>query len=73
MEETRVRNSEHGLGMGMIFGILLVVLLVILFFLFGSNFGFGGTTNTGGENGGTEIQVPDEIDVNINQGEGTPQ
>ncbi|QQS44680.1 hypothetical protein IPM65_03740 [Candidatus Roizmanbacteria bacterium] len=64
MAETTNEGSGAGMSMGMMMGIMLVVLLLILFFIFRGGFGMGGTGNTGG----TDVQIPDKVDVNINDG-----
>lgn len=67
-------SGDGGSGMGMVLGILLAIIIVFLFIVFGwpamrGNGGETGTTtpapNTTDNNEGTTLNVPDEIDVNI--------
>jgi len=54
-------DTAHGDGSGMAIGVVLLALVVIfLFYVFGSGL-FRGT-------GGTNVQVPGTVDVNLNQG-----
>jgi hypothetical protein len=56
--------TSHDNGVGLIVGItLLVVFLLFMWFAFTSG-AFRGLVPSGG----TNIQVPDRIDVNLNQG-----
>jgi predicted metalloprotease len=61
-------------GMGMVIGIIVVILVVILLVLFGlpALRGGGGTdvpdTNAPA-GGGTEINIPDKVDVNVKYGQ----
>lgn len=67
-------SGDGGSGMGMVLGILLALIIFFLFIIFGwpairGNGGGTGTPNNS-ENvddagGGTTLNVPDEIDVNI--------
>lgn len=45
-------------GGGVLAIILLIIVLLVLLFLFRDQLGFGGST--------TEVQVPDQIEVNVN-------
>jgi predicted metalloprotease len=45
-------------GGGVLAVVLLIIVILVLLFLFRDQLGFGGDT--------TEIQVPDEIQVNVN-------
>ena len=45
-------------GGGVLAVVLLIIVVLLLLFLFRDQLGFGGDT--------TEIQVPDQIDVNVN-------
>lgn len=66
-------GNETGGGMGMILGVILVVIVLALFFVFGrsalNSTGGGGETPTNqtGGNSGPTLNVPDEIDVNVQQ------
>jgi predicted metalloprotease len=45
-------------GGGVLAVVLLIIVVLVLLFLFRDQLGFGGTT----------VEVPDTIDVNVNQG-----
>ena len=55
---TIVETGGGGGGGGVLAVVLLIIVVLLLLFLFRNELGFGGST--------TEIQVPDQIDVNIN-------
>lgn len=57
-------SDKNGGSMGVIMGIILVLLLALLFFVFFGRGFFGAQQDTT-----PDVQVPDEIDVNID----TPQ
>jgi len=64
-----VHEHDHttgdGSGIGAVIGVILfVILLMFLLYFFGSGM-FRGFTG-----GGTNIQVPDHVNVNLNQGAG---
>ncbi|MBA3512338.1 hypothetical protein [Sphingomonas sp.] len=50
-------GGDRGSG-GVLAVVLLIIVVLVLLFLFRGQLGFGGDT--------TEVQVPDQIDVNIN-------
>ena len=50
-------GGDRGSG-GVLAVVLLIIVVLLLLFLFRDPLGFGGDT--------TEIQVPDQIDVNVN-------
>ena len=50
-------GGDRGSG-GVLAVVLLIIVILVLLFLFRDQLGFGGST--------TEIQVPDQIDVNVN-------
>jgi hypothetical protein len=50
-------GGDRGSG-GVLAVVLLIVLVLVLLFLFRDQLGMGGST--------TEVQVPDEIQVNVN-------
>jgi len=57
-------NSDSGSGMGMIVGVVLLIAFLFAFFVYGlpmlrSSVGSGSTT--------PQINVPDDINVNVNQ------
>ena len=54
---TIVETDRGGGGSGLLAVVLLIVALLVLAFLFRDQLGFGG---------GTEVSVPDKIEVNIN-------
>jgi hypothetical protein len=63
-------DSGSGMGVGMVIGIIVVIAIIVLFFVF---FGFGGQPTTqpeSGNNGGVNLEIPDEIDVNVGGLEG---
>lgn len=56
-----------GFGSGMLVGLLILVVLVILFFVFGGFSLFSGAVD---EPAGAELNVPSEVDVNLEGGAG---
>ena len=58
-ERTTVVETGGGGGGGVLAVVLLIIVVLVLLFLFRGQLGFGGDT--------TEIEVPDKIDVNVNQ------
>jgi len=75
-------DSGGGMGTGMVVGIIVVILIIIgLFIIFGRGVGGpatpgpaapeGGGEGTNLEGGtGAEINVPDQVDLNVNPGDG---
>lgn len=63
-------SSDAGGGMGMVVGVVLVLVIVLLLLFFGlpALRGGDGGTETGGT--GTEINVPEQIDLNVQGGGG---
>ena len=66
MADERDRDTEHttiierdggGGSGGVLAVVLLIIVVLVLLFLFRDQLGFGGDT--------TEVQVPDEINVNV--------
>ena len=55
---TIVETGGGGGGGGVLAVVLLLIVVLVLLFMFRDQLGFGG--------GDTEIQVPDQIDVNVN-------
>ena len=55
---TIIERDGGGGGGGALAVVLLIIVILVLLFLFRDQLGFGGDT--------TEIQVPDQIDVNVN-------
>ena len=55
---TIVETGGGGGGGGVLAVVLLIIVVLVLLFLFRGQLGFGGDK--------TEVQVPDQIDVNIN-------
>lgn len=67
-------GNDGGSGMGMVIGIIVVILVVILLVLFGlpALRGGGGTDAPDANaptDGGAELNVPDQVDVNVNPGQ----
>ena len=59
-ERTTIVETGGGGGSGgLIAVVLLIIVVLVLLFLFRGQLGFGGDK--------TEIEVPDKIDVNVNQ------
>lgn len=56
---TVIETDGGGGGGGVLAVVLLIVVVLVLLFLFRGQLGLGGDT--------TEIEVPDKIDVNVNQ------
>ena len=54
---TIIERDGGGGGGGALAVVLLIIVVLVLLFLFRDQLGFGGDT--------TEIQVPDQIDVNV--------
>jgi hypothetical protein len=58
-------HGDAGTSAGLVIGIILLAVIILFFFLYGGNIlnqigsGFG--------TGGTNIQIPDRVDVNLNQ------
>jgi len=50
-------GGDRGSG-GVLAVVLLIIVVLVLLFLFRDQLGFGGST--------TEVQIPDEIQVNVN-------
>jgi hypothetical protein len=70
-------TTESTGGMGFVLGILLIIIFVWALFVYGIPLmrggGGGGTTNnttntTIPDTGNPQINVPDKVDVNLNQG-----
>ena len=55
---TIVETGNGGGGGGVLAVVLLIIVVLVLLFLFRGQLGLGGDT--------TEVQVPNQIDVNIN-------
>ena len=59
VERTTIVETGGGGGSGGVLAVvLLLIVVLVLLFLFRNELGFGGAD--------TEIQVPDQIDVNVN-------
>ncbi len=56
-------QNEKDSGGGFFVGMILVVLFIILFIFYGLPL----LQRGGQQSGGTNIQVPEQIDVNVNQ------
>ena len=59
VERTTIVETGNGGGGGVLAVVLLIIVVLVLLYMFRGQLGFGGDT--------TEIQVPDKIDVNVNQ------
>lgn len=57
-EHTTIIERDSGGGGGVLAVVLLVIVVLVLLFVFRNELGFGGSE--------TSIEVPDQIDVNIN-------
>jgi hypothetical protein len=62
--EVREVQSGEGSGTGVVVGIILAILLLVLFFAYGLP-AFRGGNNSGG----TNINVPDKVNVDVNKGQ----
>jgi len=59
VEKTTIIETGGGGGSGGVLAVVvLIIVVLVLLFLFRDQLGFGGST--------TEVQVPDEIQVNVN-------
>ena len=58
-EHTTVVETGGGGGGGVLAVVLLIIVVLVLLFLFRGQLGLGGKT--------TNVNVPDKIDVNVNQ------
>jgi len=59
VERTTVIETDGGGGGGGVLAVvLLIIVVLVLLFLFRDQLGFGASK--------TEVQVPDQIDVNVN-------
>ena len=58
-ERTTVVETGGGGGGGVLAVVLLIIVVLVLLYLFRGQLGLGGDD--------TDIQVPDQIDVNVNQ------
>jgi uncharacterized membrane protein len=57
---TIVETGNGGGGGGVLAVVLLIIVVLVLLFLFRGQLGLGGNT--------TKVEVPDKIDVNVNNG-----
>ena len=55
---TIVETGNGGGGGGVLAVVLLIIVVLVLLFLFRDQLGFGGSE--------TEVNIPDQIDVNVN-------
>lgn len=70
---TPAGTADSGSGMGMFFGVLALLVLVVMFVLFGLPAIRGGGTTVAPQAPAQQapgIQVPEKIDVNVNQPNG---
>ena len=57
-------NGGSSMGVGMIVGIIVVIALIVLFFMFFFR-GAGNTTAPTTNEGGTGVEIPSQVDVNV--------
>jgi hypothetical protein len=62
-------QTSSGMGTGLVLGILVVILAIIAVVVFGG----GNFLRMGGTSSGTSINVPKQVDVNVNGGSGAQQ
>jgi len=60
-ERTTVVETDRGGGGGVLAVVLLIIVVLVLLFLFRDQLGFGGADT------GTDINIPEQVDVNVNQ------
>lgn len=60
VERTTVVETGGGGGGGMLAVVLLIIVVLVLLYIFRDNLGLGGES--------TNINVPNSIDVNVNNG-----
>jgi predicted PurR-regulated permease PerM len=72
---TTPTTSDSNSSMGFLIGMVLLALVVVLFLFYGLPMLFSGMRSVPAEvpqapaqQEGTNIQIPDQIDVNLNQG-----
>jgi hypothetical protein len=56
------QGGDSGAGVGMILGVVLVLVILVLFFVYGL------PALRGGNNEGTNINIPDDINVTVDGG-----
>ncbi|MFA9288735.1 MAG: hypothetical protein ACEQSA_02550 [Weeksellaceae bacterium] len=66
MAEEVVHTHDSSGGMGFLLGVVL--LIVVLFFLF--YYGLPALQNSGTNSGTPQMAIPEEVDVNVNNGGG---
>lgn len=64
MNDVQHSHDHSTGGMGFLLGIILLVLFLYLLFVYGL------PALRGGGGGGTNITVPEQVDLNVNQGGG---
>ena len=60
-------GEANGSGMGMVFGIIIAIAIIILFVVYG----VPALQNNGNDSAGTQVNVPESVDVNLNDNTGT--
>lgn len=60
-------SGESG-GGGLVAGILALVVVLVLLAYFGLPL-FNMAANKAGSGGGTQIEIPEQVDINVNQGQ----
>ncbi len=54
-------SERRGNGSGFLIGVILLIIFTVLFFYYGLP-----ALQNVGNSGGTEVTIPDEVDVNVN-------
>jgi hypothetical protein len=66
-------RTDDASGVGVIVGIIIALAIIVLAALYFVPAIRGGNAGTGTEDsGGTQINVPDQVDLNLNNGGGAP-
>ncbi|MGI8705966.1 MAG: hypothetical protein ACR2JJ_09270 [Sphingomicrobium sp.] len=61
VERTTVVERDSGGGGGVLAVVLLIIVVLVLLWVFRDQLGFTGDT-------GADVEVPEQVDVNVNQG-----
>jgi uncharacterized membrane protein len=60
-ERTTIVETDRGGGGGVLAVVLLIIVVLVLLFLFRDQLGFGAADT------GTDINIPEQVDINVNQ------